>query len=100
MKVEKRRNPTVSALLLSWEENDLKAVPGETEELADVLSQGYGASITHWKIPSEEPFLKLNSAVSNFLVRDNEAGNLIIVYYGGHGVSSPDQCCWAAYVLV
>lgn len=82
----KARPPTTAALLLSWKDNDLPSVSAEINDLADVLLNGYG-------IPSKRPepallqeLLQFQEAVDHRTGKpNNDEGNLLIVYYGGHG---------------
>lgn len=105
----KARPPITAALLLSWKENDLKSVPGELNDLADVLLKGYGIQSRRFEIPSKRPEPALRQELINFQEAvdpetgnsNDEKGNLLIVYYGGHGYPElndavHDNCCWAA----
>ena len=105
----KTRPPTIAALLLSWKENDLESVPGELNDLEGVLLKGYGIQSRRFEIPSKRPEPALRQELIYFQEAvdpetgnpNDEKGNLLIVYYGGHGYPElndavHDNCCWAA----
>lgn len=105
----KCRPSTAAALLVSWKENNLESVPSEVTDLADVLLNGFGIHSEHFEIPSTRSEIALRTELLRFQntvdpttgnVYD-EKGNLLIIYYGGHGYPEQndeihDSCCWAA----
>lgn len=105
----KARPPTTAALLLSWKDNDLPSVSAEINDLADVLFNGYEIQSRRFEIPSTRPepallgeFLQFQEAVDHRTGKpNNDEGNLLIVYYGGHGHPELNdkihgKCFWAA----
>lgn len=75
----------VSALLLSWEDEDPRLpVPIERNALKDVIIELYGFEVEEWQIPAVNSRMELNLRVLNFL-RNSDTKCLKIVYYAGHG---------------
>jgi hypothetical protein len=60
-----------------------------------LFEAGYGFYTQLWLIPSSSSHLKLMSLVLHFLEDYGSSDNLMIVYYGGHGViNSSGQTTW------
>lgn len=91
----------MSALLLSWEDEDPQLpVSLEIQELKDVLSNLYGFEVNEWHIPSENSHVELNMKILTFL-KDSSSTHLKIVYYAGHGrLSNHGQAVWARSELL
>jgi hypothetical protein len=86
----------VSALLLSWEEEDPQLpVSLEINTLKDVLVNLYGFEVEEWKIPAHDSHIRLNRKILQFL-EDSYTKHLKVVYYAGHGkyVSNHGQAIW------
>jgi hypothetical protein len=91
------RYTQVSALLLSWEDEDPQLpVSLEINTLKDVLVNLYGFEIEEWKIPAHDSHIRLNRKILQFL-EDSSTKHLKDVYYAGHGkyVSNHGQAIWA-----
>ncbi|MCJ1382775.1 hypothetical protein MMC17_005888 [Xylographa soralifera] len=92
----------VYVLLLRWADDDLKTYT-EIAALDKVLSRSYHYTTQSELIPSKDPKKFLQEKVMDFRRehdKENE-NNLLIVYYGGHGVKPSDlkpknQSVWAA----
>lgn len=89
------RYSQVSALLLSWEDEDPQLpVSIEIKALKDVFIDLYGFEVEEWQIPATESHMELNLRVLNFL-KDSNTKHLKIVYYAGHGkLSNHGQSLW------
>jgi hypothetical protein len=77
---------TVHALMISWEEDDLRT-EHEISNLRKTFEKTYGYTTNHYKIPSSDsPEFDLDLVLSqtNYHHGRNKDG-LLIIYYGGHG---------------
>lgn len=99
----KRKHPVqripykgVYTLLLRWEADDLGTYL-EIDKLNDLLRNAYGFQTQSEKIPSKNPALFLENLLFAFKKEHNDRENLLIVYYGGHGVKMQgNDSIWAA----
>jgi len=92
-------NRICAALLLSWKESGLAEIPGEKRDLRKVLEDGYGFTVEEAEIPSgKKAFQALSKMLENFKDKYDEIGNLMVIYYGGHGHTQNSNCHWDAYV--
>lgn len=83
----------VHVLLLRWKEDDLN-VAIELEGLAKVF-QTYNFTTETFLIPSANSQRELTKRVLNFLEHYDREGNLLVVYYGGHGtINQARQATW------
>lgn len=84
----------VSVLLLNWEEDD--SAEEDVVALEQVFKKQYNFGTDRWKIPTvPNPSIKLGVQMASFL-ENARANHLLIIYYTGHGYSSPDgQLYWA-----
>jgi hypothetical protein len=89
------RYTQVSALLLSWEDEDPQLpVSLEINTLKDVLVNLYGFEVEEWKIPAHDSHIGLNRKILQFL-EDSSTKHLKVVYYAGHGkLSNHGQAIW------
>lgn len=87
----------VYVLLLRWEEDDLK-VQNDINVLRKVCEGKFHYDVWEWHLPSiESPTLALQDRLYAFLSAHRDKNELVIVYYGGHGVASSDgKCIWQA----
>ena len=85
----------VSALLLSWEDEDPQLpVSLEIRDLKGVFVDLYGFEVEEWRIPTLNSHMELNLRILNFL-KDSTSKHLKIVYYAGHGkLSNHGQSLW------
>jgi hypothetical protein len=85
----------VSALLLSWEDEDPQLpVSLEIRDLKDTFVDLYGFEVEEWRIPTLNSHMELNIRVLDFL-KDSTSKHLKIVYYAGHGkLSNHGQALW------
>ncbi len=88
----------VTALMLLWEEDDLDCIR-EVRQFSLLLEERFHYKVRQFLIPSDRPQTSLNRAISDFLYSYGSRGNLILIYYGGHG--DPDlegerEAVWAA----
>ena len=88
------RYQEVYVLLLNWEEDEL-GVNGELSKLQSVLRNLYNFYTEEWKIPSHRSHDSLAKKVTTFVEDYEGKDNLLIVYYGGHGAMSDQQCWWS-----
>lgn len=71
----------------------------ELDRLRTIFEACYGFNTQLWLIPSSSSHLKLMSLVLHFLEDYGSSDNLMIVYYGGHGViNSAGQTTWLRLV--
>lgn len=94
-----QRYAAVTVLLLSWKDNDLRLLDEELQELEDLFRNSFQYLVTRYQIPSKSPQYQLGKHMSDFLIDHGTEGNLIIVYYGGHGSppkNGSTDCEWAA----
>jgi hypothetical protein len=75
----------IHALLLSWENGDGK-IYNELKGLREVLDDTYGYDVEEWHIPLTDSHCQLNAHLLNWRKRHGTKGNLLIVYYAGHGI--------------
>jgi hypothetical protein len=92
---QRSRYTQVSALLLSWEDEDPQLpVSLEINALKDVLVNLYEFEVEEWKIPTQDSHMELNLKILQFL-KDSSTKHLKIVYYAGHGkLSNHGQAIW------
>ncbi|TVY45494.1 hypothetical protein LSUB1_G000873 [Lachnellula subtilissima] len=92
------RYTRVSALLLSWEDEDPRLpVSLEIRDLKHVFITLYGFEVQEWQIPAVDSHVELNMRVLQFL-KDGGSGHLKIVYYAGHGkLSNHGQAIWTSH---
>ena len=77
-----------------WEEDDLN-VKTEVDKLYDVFKDYYNFKTQIWTIPSTSAHRELMRIVVDFVGRYDSNDNLIIVYYGGHGlINNARQSTW------
>ena len=89
------RYKEVHALLLSWEDDNLGVID-EVTELNNVFTDLYHFETEQWKIPSDSSHLSLAAKIIGFVNDYGSNENLLVVYYGGHGVMNDDrQCVWS-----
>ncbi|CAG8979102.1 hypothetical protein HYALB_00000233 [Hymenoscyphus albidus] len=88
------RYKQVIAVLIQWGD-DPSAIQPETDRLRTIFESNYGFKTQLWLIPSSSSHLKLMSLVLHFLEDYGSSDNLMVVYYGGHGViNSIGQTTW------
>ena len=85
---------SVDALLLQWEEDDLK-VDDEVTELDRIFTTRCNFTTQRWKIPSIYPEDQLIHRILDFR-KGKTADDLLILFYGGHAGGDPQECIWAA----
>lgn len=88
----------VSVLMLLWQDDDLGCL-AEVKQFSSLLETDFRYSVRQFLIPSDRPHASLNRAVSDFLYSNGSYGNLVLIYYAGHG--DPDlegerDAVWAA----
>ncbi|KAK0127369.1 hypothetical protein ONS96_006918 [Cadophora gregata f. sp. sojae] len=89
----KARYNNVSVLLLRWEDDKMN-VEWELDDLQKVF-RDYGFNTDRWLIPSKNSHLKLMSKVVDVVEENDGSGNLVIVYYAGHGgINSSRGATW------
>jgi hypothetical protein len=86
----------VHALLLNWALDDL-GTDVELQDLGTQLRSQFNFTTETWKIPSQESDNELEKKLSQVKGELAGQGNLLIVYYGGHGQwDSRQRSIWAA----
>lgn len=96
----------VHVLLLGWEHEDddlhgNKAMRLGLQKLENVF-QGFFNYMTYstWRIPIEASTAALNARLREFRDQYNHRGNLLIIYYAGHGATDANRnLSWLWYVL-
>jgi hypothetical protein len=89
---------SATVLALSWEEDDLGVIR-EIRQLSTLFRELLNFEFRRFIIPSERSQAILSRAISDFVYEFGGEGNLIIIYYGGHGDPDLDgdrQSVWAA----
>ena len=83
-------------LLLRWAEDDL-GTKKETDMLEHLFRTKFKYETETAVIPSENSQLKLSLIASQFVYEHDDKSNLLIIYYGGHGVEQEsNKSIWAA----
>jgi hypothetical protein len=81
-------------LLLRWEEDEM-GVQYELDDLAKTFKSIYGFDTETWLIPIAKSHRALMSKASQMVDEFGKAGDLLIVYYAGHGLMSASrQALW------
>ncbi|KAI9663726.1 MAG: hypothetical protein M1821_007216 [Bathelium mastoideum] len=81
-----QRYNDVSVLLLRWEDDNL-GTQTELNDLRDIFQGVYRYNVEQYLIPSNDPTLHLEDRLNDFRRAYGAEGNLLILYYGGHGSS-------------
>lgn len=74
----------VYALLLHWK-NGGENMREELKRLKDVLGDTYSYTVEEWEIPLRDSHCELNEYLLKWRKSYGAKGNLLIVYYAGHG---------------
>lgn len=97
-----KRYDNVHVLLLRWAEDDL-GTAGEIKDLEKVFRETYHYTTECETIPSDDSYNTLEYIITHFRkIHDSSdspdgPNNLLILYYGGHGVRESDnKSIWAA----
>ena len=89
------RYQRVRVLLLRWEEDEM-GVQYELDDLAKTFRELYGFEIETWLIPAAESHLSLMGKAFTTVQECGKAGNLLIIYYAGHGfMNGSRQPLWS-----
>lgn len=98
----------VRVLMIYWEESDIPDLSEHAQELGNLLKDDYGFEVDSHVIKNGESQKngtihlefrdKLTSTIKS--ISDEEKNNLLILYYGGHGIqvgekNKPLQRAWA-----
>ena len=90
-----RRYDAVHVLLVRWKDDDL-GTETEIRDLEIVFRTLYNYKTERALIPSDNAYNSLESIVVDFRQRNDGPNNLLIFYYGGHGVKvSSNKSVWA-----
>jgi hypothetical protein len=98
----RQRYTAVNVLLVTWKEDDMPpGVADEVDELERVFRYEFTFLTWPYKIPSENSQAQLQLHVAKFIQHcASEEGNLVILYYSGHGGRTVDrmssECIWSA----
>ncbi|KAH0537356.1 hypothetical protein FGG08_005835 [Glutinoglossum americanum] len=76
----------VNALFLTWKEDDLKCLEKEVIKLQCLFREKFNYTTRNYQIPSQKSGTSLQLELARFVNDNDSPENLIIVYYGGHGV--------------
>lgn len=72
----------------------------ELDDLARVFREYYGFQTETWLIPVAESHMELMGKCFMMVQEFGKEGNLLILYYGGHGLMNPSrQPLWTWYVI-
>ena len=80
-----RRYDAVYVLLVSWEDDELGTIT-EMDDLDKLFRETYHYTTERRTIPSIKPYNSLEVTIVNFRNKFDSLDNLLIFYYGGHGV--------------
>ena len=84
----------VHALLLHWQDGG-ENMYEELKRLRDVLGDTYYYDVKEWQIPCEDSHCKLSTYMTEWRGLYGTKGNLLIVYYAGHGaMGNARQSVW------
>ncbi|KAI1501492.1 hypothetical protein F5X99DRAFT_382696 [Biscogniauxia marginata] len=84
--LRKQRYSSVNVLVMIWENCDNPVFASDAEEIGRMFQAEFRYNVHHYKIPfSEMAQRSLGAYVGRFVEDFGGEGNLIIVYYGGHG---------------
>jgi hypothetical protein len=90
----------VQVLLLRWQ-HDTMGVEYELDDLAKIFKNAYGFNTETWLIPTTQPHLALMGKAFKMVQDFGKKGNLLIVYYAGHGgMNSSRQPLWTWSALL
>lgn len=99
----------VAALLLSWEDTDLRLLDDEVrkirvgtnprvdtvqlDRLEKVFREVYNYTVERALIPKhiDDAAFETIRLVANFIAQHNSAGSLVLIYYAGHGMKRQDD---------
>ncbi|PMD37969.1 hypothetical protein L207DRAFT_431811, partial [Hyaloscypha variabilis F] len=87
----------VHALLITWGPNDDLRTSIEIGELRDLFQKTYHFTTEHFIIPPERSEQKLLKKIVNTWDEHADARDLLIVYYGGHGIIKSGKNIWQAW---
>jgi len=95
-----RRYAGVCVLLVRWEDDDLNT-ESEIKDLDEIFQKTYNYITERGLIPSKNAYNSLEWTIAQFKRKYDSPDNLLIFYYGGHGVgggaTNPDnKSIWAA----
>jgi hypothetical protein len=84
-------------LLISWGPNDDLGTETEVDELSKLFEESYNFTVEKYTIPAELSEDQLEEKCME--VRRDHAGarDLLIVYYGGHGLLKGNKSIWHAW---
>jgi hypothetical protein len=86
--------------MITWKEDDI-GVADEVKQLAHLFRDQYNYFVWPYQIPSKAPQAELLLHIAQFIQRcGTDDGNLVILYYSGHGGRTADpmgsECVWSA----
>lgn len=88
----RRRYRNVRVVAIVFEEGDEQAeFLAEAKQVEELFSQTFNFTADIFKIPTEDCQLKLKHAISKLLRESGQASSLLILHYGGHGYSTPEN---------
>jgi hypothetical protein len=92
-----QRYAAVNVLMLTWKDNDLE-IEDEVIRLERIFREHFNYFVWHYHIPSRDPQTQLALRVVQFINNfGGNDGNLILVYYSGHGgPAKGTECIWSA----
>lgn len=101
-----RRYDNVQALMICWEGQSISTFRRQRNELKNVFEEKYNFSGTELDIPQQggeqaqqDPQVYLLKHLQDFKTLYNKKGNLLIVYYGGHGINGEgSELLWSRSV--
>ena len=92
-----QRYAAINVLLLTWADSDFDNTD-EVDRLGCVFREQFQYFVWRYHIPSKNAQTQLTLRVVQFPDNfGNDEGNLILIYYGGHGgPSKGTDCIWSA----
>lgn len=91
-----------SVMVVYWKEDDFQpSCADESQKVVSLFRDDFHYEVKTFAIPMENSQNHLTHAVSGFMLNYDHRGNLIVLYYSGHGDKAPNsnKPIWAAYVL-
>jgi hypothetical protein len=87
----------VHALLISWGQNDDLGTETEVDELKRLFEETYNFTVEKYVIPAELSEDQLEEKCMEVRRDHTGARDLLIVYYGGHGLLKGNKSIWHAW---
>ncbi|KAH0558473.1 hypothetical protein GP486_004869 [Trichoglossum hirsutum] len=81
----------VNALFITWKDDDLKCLEKEVLRLQSLFRDKFNYCTRSYQIPSQKSKTSLQLELATFVNQNDSPENLVIVYYGGHGIAGEES---------